>query len=440
MVVFNNQLIVGGVFDNAGGVPTSNIASWDGSNWAALQNGLSGQLGTYPSIDCYPLAGINGCINSLAIYNNELYAGGKFSNASGITVNNIAKWNGSSWSDVGGGIRFNNSSGGAGSYISSMAVYNNALHVVGLFDTAGVTVVRNLAKWDGVSWSDVGGGIGGSSVLKTGTLLVHSNSLVVGGSLDTVGNVAANNIANWNGSAWSTFGFGIPDYGGGLYDNGVTDLAIFGGSIFAGNRTTGVSWWNGTSWQSVGGGLSMTGSSGTAYSAIVSNNQLVVGGAFGSAGLIPNVSNIAVWDGSSWGHLTPPSTFGSSGLGGCVGALCIYNGYLYAGGTFGYDVVNASIPLKGVARLNASVGLNDSANERNVSIGPNPAHDMISLNLNGISEITNFTMTNSMGQVIHSQKRMFDQHQIELSSYPSGIYFMTFEAKNERLTRKLVLE
>ncbi|MBK9451975.1 MAG: hypothetical protein IPN95_21665 [Bacteroidetes bacterium] len=133
MVVFNNQLIVGGVFDNAGGVPTSNIASWDGSNWAALQNGLSGQLGTYPSIDCYPLAGINGCINSLAIYNNELYAGGKFSNASGITVNNIAKWNGSSWSDVGGGIRFNNSSGGAGSYISSMAVYNNALHVVGLF-------------------------------------------------------------------------------------------------------------------------------------------------------------------------------------------------------------------------------------------------------------------------------------------------------------------
>ena len=100
MLVFNNQLIVGGCFDNAGGIPTANIAAWDGSNWLALQNGI----GPYSFFYCPYSLGLNGCVNSLAVYNNELYAGGRFNNASGTPVNNIAKWNGTSWSDVGGGI------------------------------------------------------------------------------------------------------------------------------------------------------------------------------------------------------------------------------------------------------------------------------------------------------------------------------------------------
>ncbi len=40
----------------------------------------------------------------MAVYNVELYVTGGFDSAGGIAVNNIAKWNGSSWSAVGTGL------------------------------------------------------------------------------------------------------------------------------------------------------------------------------------------------------------------------------------------------------------------------------------------------------------------------------------------------
>jgi len=41
--------------------------------------------------------GTNGDVYSLAVYNGELYAGGTFNMAGGISANYIARWNGTSW-------------------------------------------------------------------------------------------------------------------------------------------------------------------------------------------------------------------------------------------------------------------------------------------------------------------------------------------------------
>src|SRR5689334_24518190 len=40
LLVSGSDLYVGGGFTNAGGVPASHIAKWDGSNWSALGGGL----------------------------------------------------------------------------------------------------------------------------------------------------------------------------------------------------------------------------------------------------------------------------------------------------------------------------------------------------------------------------------------------------------------
>lgn len=40
----------------------------------------------------------------MAVYNNELYIGGYFDRVNGDTIYNIAKFDGTSWSDVGGGL------------------------------------------------------------------------------------------------------------------------------------------------------------------------------------------------------------------------------------------------------------------------------------------------------------------------------------------------
>jgi len=47
---------------------------------------------------------MNGGVYALAISGNTLYAGGAFTTAGGNPANNIAKWNGSSWSPLGDGI------------------------------------------------------------------------------------------------------------------------------------------------------------------------------------------------------------------------------------------------------------------------------------------------------------------------------------------------
>ncbi|MBI4930661.1 MAG: PKD domain-containing protein [Bacteroidetes bacterium] len=91
----------------AGNVPANNIASWNGSAFDSLG------------------AGVDDYVYTLTAYNCELYAGGNFDTASGIPINNnkIAKWNGTAWSAVGSAIT------SAG--INSLSVYNGDLYVGG---------------------------------------------------------------------------------------------------------------------------------------------------------------------------------------------------------------------------------------------------------------------------------------------------------------------
>ena len=64
----------------------------------------------------------------------------------------IAVWDGTSWSDVGGGL---------GSDAYSLAIFDGALYVGGRFDNAGGDAgADRVAKWDNSTWSELDGGIG----------------------------------------------------------------------------------------------------------------------------------------------------------------------------------------------------------------------------------------------------------------------------------------
>ncbi len=49
-------------------------------------------------------------------FNGELYAGGWFTSAGGITSNYIAKWNGSTWTSLGQGV---------GRHVNALAVFTD---------------------------------------------------------------------------------------------------------------------------------------------------------------------------------------------------------------------------------------------------------------------------------------------------------------------------
>jgi len=87
----SDNVYIGGNFLSINGIAnTQNIAMWDGSNWNALGTGLNQQ--------CLAL--------SYEESTGDIIAGGSFTEtggAGGQTLNRIARWDGSSWKEIGQG-------------------------------------------------------------------------------------------------------------------------------------------------------------------------------------------------------------------------------------------------------------------------------------------------------------------------------------------------
>lgn len=130
---YGNNLVFAGSFTSMNGVTASNIIQWDGNNWTALGAGLDGGAG------------------AMYVYNNELYVAGSFNMAGSTAVDGIAKWNGTSWSDVGGGLAGSSFSSG----INDMVEHNGLLYVSGRFDVIGGQNADDLAYWNGSSWTGI---------------------------------------------------------------------------------------------------------------------------------------------------------------------------------------------------------------------------------------------------------------------------------------------
>ena len=291
----NGNLYVGGDITSAGGVAVNNIAKWNGTSWSAVGRGLNHNV--------YALT---------ADSSGNLYAGGYFGTAGGVTVNRIAKWNGTSWSALGTGMT---------GQVDALTVDSGGnVYAGGEFQTAGGVTVNYLAKWNGTSWSALGTGM--SWYVKA--LTFGSSNLYAGGEFVTAGGVTVNRIATWNGTSWSALGTGmngdvralVRDSSGNLYAGG--DFTTAGGTTV--NR---IAKWNGTSWSAVGTGMN----SDVKALIVDSNGNLYAGGGFTSAGGV-TASRIAQWNGTSWSAL-------EWGMNNAVFAVaCDTNDKLVAGGRF----------------------------------------------------------------------------------------------------------
>jgi hypothetical protein len=160
------NFFVSGSFTNAGGVTASNIARWDGSQWSALGGG------------------VNKSVSALAVDGGMVYAGGQFSIAGGVTVTNVARWDGATWSNI-GGLSAADPSAAATSYAYTLAIGpGGQLLAGGYFSVAGTRAAWCLAKWDGANWdafgADLGEGLSSSSSAVYG-LAAGTNALYAGG-------------------------------------------------------------------------------------------------------------------------------------------------------------------------------------------------------------------------------------------------------------------
>ncbi len=134
-------LAVSGTDLYAGGGGRYNIAKWNGSVWSALGSGISGG---------------NFGVRALAASGTNLYAVGDFTTAGGLAANCVARWNGSVWSALGSGI--SGSDPGSCPSVNALAVSGTNLYIGGYFTTAGGVTAYNIAKWNSSAWSALGSG------------------------------------------------------------------------------------------------------------------------------------------------------------------------------------------------------------------------------------------------------------------------------------------
>ena len=295
-----------------------------------------------------PAPGVTGAIAVTAVFDDgsgpALYVGGSFTMAGIVQARNIAKWDGSSWSALGSGT---------GGVVTSLAVFDDgsgpALYAAGTFGSAGGGSANRIAKWDGTSWSALGLGVG---VLddRVECLAVFDDgsgpALYAGGVFSTAGGAPANNIAKWNGSSWAALDAGV--------NGAVFALAVFddggGPALYAGGTFTSaggvpvnrLARWNGTTWTSAGSGVN-----GEVRALAVFDDgggpALHVAGGFTTANGMP-MSSIAKWDGASWTPL-------GSGIFGLVWGLAVFDDgsgpALYVGGPY---TSAGGIPVNGLAK------------------------------------------------------------------------------------------
>jgi hypothetical protein len=276
------SLIVGGTFLSAGGLSINNIARWNGQGWSPL--GL----------------GVSGTVRALHLHNDgtgeQLYVGGQFFSAGGLSGTSfLARWNGSAWSTI---------PGKPNGDVFSLATFDDGsgpeLYVSGDFTQAGGQSASRIARWNGSSWSALGAGLNS----RARDLQVYDDgsgpALYVAGDFTTVNGQPASLVARYRQGTWTPIGQG-------LTGGGIEALEVYQGSLYAAGsiRPVGappignfVVRWNGSSWTTVGD-LIDNGSRALTVADLGQGPELFVGGSFQFIGNV-ETPRVARWNGQAW--------------------------------------------------------------------------------------------------------------------------------------------
>lgn len=152
-VLPGGDLLAGGWFTTAGGVSAKRLARWNGTTWSEFGGGANGPV--------FALSVLPG---------GDVVAAGNFTTIGGVNANRIARWNGSTWSPLGSGFTLE---------VRALAQVPSAsggvdLIAGGIFKTLLGSPADYIARWNGSTWSALGGSVDSE---------VHSLALLSGGQL-----------------------------------------------------------------------------------------------------------------------------------------------------------------------------------------------------------------------------------------------------------------
>lgn len=178
LVADGTTIYAGGVFTS----PAKNIARWDkaSNTWFALDRGVLSTTETT-------------VVHAMLLHDGRLYVGGNFTETSYVGINSIKVWDigAQTWFALGSGM------GPTPTKVNALAVNAGEILVGGTFTQAGGVSMPRVARWNGASWSNVSGGVTNGSVdaLLATTDPTH---VFMGGSFTIVNtSVSSKNVAHY---------------------------------------------------------------------------------------------------------------------------------------------------------------------------------------------------------------------------------------------------
>jgi len=295
----NGDLVVGGNITLSPGIPGNGIVRWDGTQWSAMGD---------PTV----ATTIGSVLAMARLPNGDLVVGGRFDQIGGVACRNVARWNGSVWQplgagvvagvttmatsaageivvdgDFGGGSRFGRWDGANWLPVTTLQQPAFAFPIGAfgsngvLFRASGGLFVYTPAGWSNlVSWAGnvavacavllgngdvvVGGGFvsfEGQATLRVAHRVAGNwrsagvgangsvdavceladGSLVAGGTFAWIGGTAIARLARFDGSGWTPFGV-VADHVTGILQRGNGELLLAGTFPQAGGSIRLVRW------------------------------------------------------------------------------------------------------------------------------------------------------------------------------------------------------
>ena len=284
-------LYAGGTFETIDGVTVNNIAKWDGCSWQSLDTG------------------VNGTVYALEHKYGYLFAGGGFTEAGGTAVDYTAYWDGTSWhamnpfgygpNDIVTALRWTDAS-----------IPGGELMVGGYFTEIGGQHAERITIWHaGLEvWFVTGSGAYGIDENMNAPVYdieTFDGDNYACGSFTEADGITVNHIAKGQFANWDDVDGGANNVVLSLETwNDGTGEALYAGGIFTeigGVSASHIAKWDGSNWSALGSGVNSIVHALTSMETDCGNN-LYVGGTFTTAGGI-SVKNIARWDGSSWSSI-----------------------------------------------------------------------------------------------------------------------------------------
>ena len=396
------------------------IFAYNGSNFHDLDFGINKHK---PSLGTQGIP-VNGCIT----FGNKTLFGGAFHSVGSTTLyaKSLALWNGAVWDTFPTHVFDNTPSFSSGGAFAGFLRWNNKLIMYGGFDTIGNTITKNIAAYDGNTFSAVPS-IPVNNPATVTKMIVYKNKLIATGNFYDYPSFNMFRLAQFDGSDWAPLGNGVQ---GGL--SACQDMAVYKDTLYiagsfpksAGNAGNYIMKWDGTQFYDAGFGDFC--GSGTIWSLVPFKNRLYAFGGYACAAN-QKTFGMSFYENGKW-------TVSQDSIDNFITSALVYKDAIYIGG--GFRSINGDTTIQKFAKLlcpdfdaasGCISGLKESTKRITVKVFPNPSKNNLQLEFEPGDSIDKVIITNPLGQEIFKLLTPSTKQEIDVSQLPAGIYFLKAE-------------